>query len=467
MCRYAEKMRYPTTRSLAVLAATLLLGACTASEVDRDARIDIGGVVARQNGDPVAGVRAAMSREADLGEVFTVFTTLGLACIDAHTDVCLGSRVTRTNSDGRFAYVLTGKDTQGFVGQASTMVLTAGIGPRPDEVSGPSTTYRFQVQTEKLDLPVRVWEPRLDGATGSFGARVTWTAVPGRVLPPGLGSADRSYSIAFARGDEVVWNVGGARSGFAFDARVLEDSTGTGAVVAAIDGEKVSDELGRRIDIALRSGARAYESPAGPPPSRGRACFVADADGQFVAQSPCRLTDGEFSDDFSPTVCGDATGCVEPTQLSTIVDLGTRRSVSLVVVRGCANRCTIETSRDRRTWRTAGVAAAEDAALRMTPPVSARFVRVSAPVSIAGLREVSAWTGGGGVAAGPLFVEPGALEPPGSPGSTASPRAVVPIDRGNDSSTLRLVAVGVLCAVGGALATILVSRRKRRRPAPR
>ena len=102
MCRYAEKMRYPTTRSLAVLAATLLLGACTASEVDRDARIDIGGVVARQNGDPVAGVRVAMSREADVGEVFAVFTTLGLACIDAHTDVCLGSRVTRTDSAGEF-----------------------------------------------------------------------------------------------------------------------------------------------------------------------------------------------------------------------------------------------------------------------------------------------------------------------------------------------------------------------------
>jgi len=467
MCRYAEEMRYPTTRSLAVLAATLLLGACTASEVDRDARIDIGGGVARQNGDPVAGGRVAMSREADLGEVFAVFTTLGLACIDAHTDVCLGSRVTRTDSVGRFAYVLKGKDTQGFAGQASTMVLTSGIGPRSDEVAGPTTTYRFQVQTEKLDIPVRVWESQLDGATGSFGARVTWTAVPGRVLPPGLGSADRSYSIAFARGDTVVWNVGGARSGFAFDARVLEDSAGTGAVVAAIDGEKVSDELGRRIDIALRSGARMYESPAGAPPSRGRPCFVSDADGKLVAQSPCRLTDGEFSEDFSPTVCGGQTGCVEPTQLSTIVDLGTRRSVSLVVVRGCANRCTIETSRDRRTWRTTGVAAAEDAALRVTPPVAARFVRVSAPVSIAGLREVSAWTGGVGVAAGPLFVEPGALEPPGSPGSTSSPRAVVPIDRGNDSSTLRLVAVGILCAVGGALVAILLSRRRRREPAPR
>jgi hypothetical protein len=461
-------MRYPTTRSLAVLAASLLLGSCTvASEVDSDARIDIAGAVARQNGDPVASARVALFREADLGELFTVFATLGLACIDAETDVCLGARVTRTGSDGRFTYVLKGKDTQGFAGSASTMALTAGIGPRPNEVAGPTTTYRFQVQTEKLDIPVRVWESPLDGATGSFGARVTWTAVPPRVLPPGLGSADRSYSIAFARGDETVWTVGGARSGFAFDARVLEDSSGTGAVVAAIDGEKVSDELGRRIHIALRSGARAYESPAGAPPSRGRVCFAADADGKLVAQSPCRLTDGEFSDDFSPTVCGGATGCVEPTPLSTIVDLGTRRSVSLVVVRGCANRCTIETSRDRRTWRTAGVAAAEDAALRVTPPVAARFVRVSAPVSIAGLREVSAWTGGGGVAAGPLFVEPGALEPPGSPGSTSSPRAVVPIDQGNDSSTLRLVAVGILCAVGGALVAILLSRRRRRKPAPR
>ena len=150
------------------------------------------------------------------------------------------------------------------------MVLTLRNGPRPDEVTGPSTTYGSRSRQRRLDLPARVWEPRLNGATGSFGARVAWTAVPGRVLPPGLGSADRSYSIAFARGDEPVWTVGAARSGFAFDARVLEDSTGTGAVVAAIDGEKVSDELGRKIDIALRSGARAYEGPAGAPPSRGR-----------------------------------------------------------------------------------------------------------------------------------------------------------------------------------------------------
>ena len=346
MCRYAEKMRYPTTRSLAVLAATLLLGACTASEVDRDARVDIGGVVARQNGDPVAGVRVAMTREADLGEAFVVFTTLGLACIDAHTDVCLGSRVTRTGSDGRFAYVLKGRDTQGFAG--------AGEHDGPD--------FRDRTASQRGGRAVHhLSVPGADREAGSPRPRVGDGARRGNRPVRGPRHVDgRSRSGAFrpdsARpaaptrsrcpvGDEVVWSVGGARSGFAFDARVLEDSTGTGAVVAAIGGEKVSDELGRRIDIALRSGARAFESPAGAPPSRGLPRFVADADGKLVAQSPCRLTDGEFSEDFSPTVCGGATGCVEPTQLSTIVDLGTRRSVSLVVVRGRANRCTIETSR--------------------------------------------------------------------------------------------------------------------------
>lgn len=464
MCRYAVMMRDSMKRTLATLASTLLLAGCTVSEVNRDARIDIGGTVRRQNGAAAAGLRVALTRQADAGEVFTVFATLGLACIDAHTDVCLGARVTRTGPDGRFVYVLKGRDTQGFAGQASTMVLTTGIGPRAEEATGPITTYRFQVQTEKLALPVGFWEPKLEGATGSFGARVTWTAVPGRVLPPGLGGAGRAYSVAFARGSETVWRVDKARSGVAFDVRVLEDSTGTGAVVAELDGEKVGDELGRKIDVVLRSGARAYESPADAPPSRGRACFVPDAKGRLVTQSPCRLTDGEFSEEFRPALCGGETGCMEPAHTSAVIDLGSRRSLSLVVVRGCADRCTIETSRDRRTWRTAGVAAEQDTALRVAPPVSARYLRVSVQASVTGLREVSAWSGSGAVGAGPLFVEPGTVPSPGSPGSTSSPKAAAPIDRGNDSSLLRLVALGTLCAVLGALVATLVARRKREKP---
>ncbi|MEX2557822.1 MAG: hypothetical protein WEB06_19605 [Actinomycetota bacterium] len=459
-------MTLSSRRILAALAVSLLLAACTASEVDPDARIDVNGRVARGDGQPVAGVRVGLSREADAGEVFAVFASLGLACIDAHTTVCLGARIAKTGSDGRFTYRLTGKDTQGFAGQASTMVLTSGTGPRADEVAGPITTYRFQVQTEALDLPVRVWEPRVEGRTGSFGGRVTWAPVPHGVLP-GLNAGTVEHTIEFRRGRGVVWTVARARSGFAFDARVLEDTQGTAAVTARLDDQRVTDERGRRIDVVLRSGARAYESPAGAPPSRGRACFVPDAKGRLVTQSPCRLTDGEFSEDFSPSVCDGATGCVEPTPLSTVVDLGTRRSLSLVVVRGCADRCTVETSRDRRTWRTVGVAAGEDATLRVAPPVSARYLRVSAAVSIAGLREISAWTGGGGVAAGPLFVDPAAVQPPRSPGSTSSPRAATPTDQGKDSGLLRLIAVGALSAVGGALAAILLSRRKRRKPAPR
>lgn len=442
----------------------VLATACTASEVDPDARIDIGGTVRRQNGDGAKAVRVGLSREADLGEVFAVFTTFGLACIDAHTTVCLGSRVTRTDDAGSFDYELRGKDTQGIVGQASTMVLTSQLGPRPTEAVGPIATYRFQVQTEKLNLPVAFWEPSLDGSTGSFGARVTWTAVPGRVLPPGLGSAAPEYALEFRRGNENVWRVDPARSGFAFDARLLEDASGTGSVVAALDGEKVSDEHGRSIDVVLRSGSRYFEGPAGAPPSRGTGCSVPDERGRPVVQSPCLLTDGSFEDGFTPSVCRGETGCVEPSARSTTIDLRTVRALTLVAVRGCSARCMVETSKNARTWRTAGVADSENAALILRPAVSARYLRVSSSVSVAGLREVSAWTGSGAVAAGPLFVKPGAASSPlPVPGSTGSPRAVVPLDKDEGLGWLVVVAAGVLGIVGGVLAGVTLSRRRRPR----
>lgn len=452
-------------RTLAALGAALMLAACTASEVDPEARIDLGGRVAHANERPVPGVRVALSREADAGEVFAVFASLGLACIDAHTTVCLGARVTRTGSDGRFTYRIRGRDTQGFAGQASTMVLTTGAGPRADEVTGPITTYRFQVQTEALNLPVRLWEPRLEGRTGSFGARVTWTKVPAGVVP-GLNAGSFANTIEFRRGDELVWIVEQARSGFAFDPRLLEDTQGTAAVTATLRDQRVADERGRRIDVVLRSGARAYDSPAGAPPSRGRSCSLAEESGRLVVQAPCRLTDGELEEEFTPSICVGQAGCVEPAHTAAVIDLGAQRPLSMIVVRGCDHGCTIETSRDAERWRTAGSLAdeREDNAFRLSPLVRARYIRITSR-SVDTLREVSAWTGGPGVAVGPLFVSPGAVEPEaiGSPPETASPRALTPIPE-NGSSAWRLVALGVLCAVGGALVATLLGRRKRKEP---
>ncbi|MGH2784896.1 MAG: hypothetical protein ACRDJ1_06525 [Actinomycetota bacterium] len=452
----------PQPRVRAAIAITLLLAACTASEVDPDARIELGGRVANQDGRAVAGARIALSRETDAGEMFAVFASFGLACIDAHTTICLGARVAKTGSDGRFAYRLTGRDTQGFAGQASTMVLSSGSGPRANEVVGPITTYRFQVQTEALNIPVRLWAPQLEGRTGSFGARVTWTPVPAAVLP-GLNAGSVEHAIEFRRGREVVWTLDRARTGFAFDARLLEDTQGTAAVLGTLEDQRVADDRGRRIDVVLRSGARAYDSPGGAPPSRGRPCALAESSGRLVYQSICGLTDGELADDFQPSACSGASGCVEPPHNAAIVDLGARRPLSLIVVRGCGDRCTVDTSRDAKTWRTAGAASSEDAAFRLAPLVQARYVRVTSPTSIDRLREVSAWSGSGAVPAGPLFVEPGAIAPgpTGSPGATSPPQAVVPI-RERGSSGWRLVALGALCAVGGALVATLFGRRKRR-----
>jgi hypothetical protein len=185
-----------------------------------------------------------------------------------------------------------------------------------------------------------------------------------------------------------------------------------------------------------------------------------------VPQSPCRVTDGDFTEEFSPSVCAGAAGCSEPPLQSAVIDLGRRGPVSLVVVRGCSDRCTVETSKDARAWRTAGVVASESAALRVSPVVSARYLRVSSPASIARLTEVSSWSGSQRVAAGPLFVEPGAIET-GTPGATSSPQGLRPEPDSRGSDLLRLIAVGLLCGAGGAFGAILLSRRKRRESASR
>jgi len=431
---------------------------CTPSRVKPEANINVSGTVQRVGGKAVPGARLALTREGDVGDVILTVATIGFACLDrvAGPAICLDARFTKTGANGAFTYKLKGKDTQSTFGASAVLSVTTSLDAKPNEARGSSTTYRFHVQTEKLNLPVRLWEPAFDARTGAFGARVTFARLPAGLAPSAVGQGAFGYTAEFARGTEIVWRIGHARPGEVFDPRVLEDSTGTMRVIASASDLHVSETLGDQIAIALRSGARSYESPLDPPVSRGKPCSVTDDKGHRYPQTPCRLTDGTFSERFNPTVCGGESGCVEPRHGEAIVDLERRTAVSLIVIRGCEPSCRVETSLDGRSWRLVSfVTEGEAAALPLTTARAARYVRVGS--SADALTEVSVWSGHPSLPVGSLLVAPQRF-PVGQGTGVAGPPAVR--SKGSGVSVWALVATGLLGLVAGAVGFALIKRRR-------
>jgi hypothetical protein len=229
-------------------------------------------------------------------------------------------------------------------------------------------------------------------------------------------------------------------------------------VVAALQRVDVSDELGDEVAIAMRSGARPYASALDPPPSRGKLCSVADARGNAVPQAPCSLTDGRFDTEFRPTACATPRCASEPAHDAAIVDLGRAVRVDLIVLRGCGDRCSVETSTNAASWRLAGVAAADPAAVTLASPRSARYVRVTGTSSVDRLTEISVWAGRPAVPDASLLVAPGSFPVDGG-SKGGSPRAVT--DGDDDLGAWPLVATGLLGAAAGGLLVALARRRRR------
>lgn len=445
---------------MAVGALGLLLFSCTASRVNPKADINLSGTVQRHGGLPVAGARLALTREGDPGDVILTVASLGFACL-ADTNapaICDDARITTAGSNGAFSYKLKGKDTQSTFGYSAVLSLTSSLPAKADEVAGSSTTYRFHVQTETVGIPIRLWEPSVAARTGSFGARVSFPKLPPDLLPRQIERTPPRYTIEFTRGDEIVWTLPQARPITTFDARLLEDSTGTMRVIVSASNVRVSETLGDQIAFALRSGARAYESPLDPPFSRGKGCSVADEKGKRFSLSPCGLTDGDFGRAFAPSVCTGTSGCTEPRHASAVIDLGSAVGVDLIVLRGCEQSCRVETSTDGRTWRSAGVAQDTEAAISFSSSRRARYVRVVTPF-VDSLTEVSVWDRRPRLPNASLLVTPGRF--PTGNGGTRAPGASSPAKSGG-FGWLTVVAAALLGVVGGAAAVLIARRRIRR-----
>lgn len=373
--REHSAVRVPRAAAVGVIA-TLLLG-CTQSKVDRDAELHLTGTVLTPSGAPAGDARVTLVKVADLGEVVVggviALGTFGTVClVDDPPSICDEAHRADADDQGAFTIDLTGEDTQGLVGQASDLDLTAKSG---DLIS----TVRFKVQHEELTLPpLRLWDQALTTSTSGGSLTATWGS-----LPADYGE-DPEYALRFVDGNgALIWGEPDVEPGVEVDRRLLEDRDGSVELAAATEADGPDTTF--RFTFFGRPGR--FEG-AGAAPSRGRPCSAATTDGATTVLDPCPLTDGDLA-----TASGFSTdGTVRS---AAIVDLGSTRAVQLIVARGAIGPVTVETSTDGTTWTFAG--SSSGSLVGVVPPggrAQARYVRVrtTGGTDLSSLAEVSAWS---------------------------------------------------------------------------
>jgi len=358
-------------RELRVLVTALGLAACIAgsgcerSKVSPNARITLTGTVESASGRPAGGVRVSLLKKPDAGEVIGGLTaglaTVGLVCtVDPPPAICRSARKATTRGDGSFRFTLRGSDTQGTLGYADSLLLTA-TGPGP---GAPVTSADFKVQHERVELPaLQLWDPRLRFDPRSLTPR--WKPAPG------------DTSLLFTDSNEAaVWQAAHAKPGAPFDARVLEDADVTARVEADSDVNRQSGSYSiQRIGPAVH-----VSGSAGEPDSRGAPCITPRPHGVAgVRGEPCWLTDGDL---------GARRPVGAPRHTAAIVDLGGVGPVSLVVVRGQPSDRVIALSSDGRHFRP--LATRGDAFVALSPRgAQARYVRLTGGLDVT--TELSVW----------------------------------------------------------------------------
>lgn len=376
------------TRPWVAVVLALALGGCEISRVDPAAAVHVAGRALDAGGRPLAGATLRLYKEADVGEalfgVFLAVGTLGTVCLSpAAPAICRKARTATTGADGSYRFELKGSDTQGLVGNASTMDLVIPGG------DGGSATASFKVRSTAVSLPdIRLWSAgaRLGpagagagGGTGAGGIRLEWAALPGEA------GRDPTYSLQLldARTRALLWSQPSGPTGGGADSRVVEDvaTVAVASAVAAV-GDVVGDVrvgfVSPAIDVA---GSR-----AGAPPSRGKPCSAVNAgDLSTTTQATCAATDGDLT---SPgRLTGNGSGVVS----GVVVDLGSARRIGFVVARGVAGDVVVEGSGDGNAWSDIGKGTGPIVSL--TTSATARAIRLRSPGGLdeSLLAELSVW----------------------------------------------------------------------------
>lgn len=437
-------MRGRMRQSLRAGAATLTLLAATVagcgeqSRVAPDATITISGLLTGPDGAPAPKRPVRLGTGISDGDGALAVLTIGLSCT---TGACTGNlRDATTDDAGRFIFSLVGRDTQSSFGEAVSVLVSATGSPEPDQVSGPLTSARFQVQTEALELPtLPLVDPDLVLEGGSQVV-ARWTA--NRAGP---------YDLTFEAGEEVpVWLARTTEPTVDVDPRLLEDTAGR-VVVGARYEEAVE---GSPVEMRWRSPGVPYAAGAGAPPSRGRPCRYVDVGGVPSGEPAlCDLTDGDLHSEAAPPVCPASAATCTPA--AAIVELGAPVPAELVVVRGCDGGCGVEVSSDGTTFHPVGAAADGFGTVSLDGTL-VTAVKVGLGSGLTRLREVSVW----GPAPAPALV---ALDAAGRDALAEPYGGRVDDDRRPSMLLVALAAAGV----GGVLVGIGVALGRRRAPVDR
>jgi hypothetical protein len=372
--------RVPALFAVLSLAVT----SCTFSSVDSDAEVRISGRALDASGRPLSGAKVLLFKEADIGEVVfgTVLAigTLSTICLLPDPPaICRKAHVATADADGRYEFEIEGADTQGSLGTESTLNAVFS-GP---EAQG-STTISFTAKDTEITLPdARLWRSQPGVSLHPGPIRLSWSP-----LPRAAGS-DPAYAaeVFEAESQTALWSQPASGVEASIDPRILEDESGAVAVSATTElsgGSGTGD-----VRASFLSTKVAVDGTAGAPPSRGRPCAAVTGTRRLRTApfSACAATDGDLHS--SAHLNGKGKAAVT----GVVVDLGARRPVSLVVVRGFAGQLLVEVSDNGATWRTVATTAGTAAAISPAGEPSARFVRLRSPAGLdeSLLSEISVW----------------------------------------------------------------------------
>jgi hypothetical protein len=326
------------------------------SKVDSNAAVTVSGTVQGADGKPLSGAQVVLVKEADLGEALVglvaAASTAGVICLSSTPPtICARAHRITTGADGAYTFHLTGRDTQGLVGNASTFHLTAGV---PD--GGPSVSARFSIQKSDVALPeLKLWAPKLE-LSNIRALRATWPA-----LDP---TATERVVFFDGPGPEPVW-VAEGKSPVALDPRVLEDVKGR----AVVESDSTDENGGTTFRITHQSAGVDYGPLGAAPPSRGGSC----------TPTPCAATDGDLRAPSTPGPAGQ----------EVVLELVPPQVPALIVVHNCAGDCKVETSITGNPWTLAGSSAKPYLAITPLTGPPVRFVRIRSSTNLSELAEVS------------------------------------------------------------------------------
>lgn len=301
-------------------AQPLLVVTGSGTVTDAGSRADGATIAVRV--EPPAG------REVEVRSV--AFGSLGVACaLRVAARSCEEKVRSRTAHDGTYEFTVSTSQLPLEDGTTPSVSVAVSVPAGAGEVSGPLVAISSIVNSPRLVFgEFAVWRPDIDVDIDAEIASVTWT---GR--GPGKTGVARSYRVVFDdnRGG-LVWQQDGPGP-ITFDTRLLEDATGGISVVAEVTGPLATSFT----NLTYQSPRLAFAGASTPPLSRGAMCSAEEPAFRKHRGEGCALTDGDFA------IRTPITSPVE-------VDLGRLTGVSMLAVRGCTSRCTVQGSADRVHW---------------------------------------------------------------------------------------------------------------------